>query len=170
MGAMASQITSLTTVYSTVYSGADQRKHQSSASLAFVRGIHRWPVNFPHKWPVTRTMLSFDDVILFDADQGPYVTSPSTNCTKFQIVKTSPWQMRLVRNCRQLRNYHWKDPISRKDYIKREIIHKDKINFILCRSIYKQITLAQAIRRQMKGNGYIQMRMKLMNGWKTLKQ
>ena len=44
MSAMESQITSLTVVYSTVYSGADQRKHQSSASLAFVRGIHRWPV------------------------------------------------------------------------------------------------------------------------------
>ena len=41
MTAMASQITSLTVVYSIVYSGADQRKHQSSASLAFVRGIHR---------------------------------------------------------------------------------------------------------------------------------
>ena len=38
MGAIASQITSLTIVYSTVYSGADQRKHQSSASLAFVNG------------------------------------------------------------------------------------------------------------------------------------
>ena len=53
MGAMASQNTSLTIVYSTVYSDADQRKHQSSASLAFLRGIHRWPVNSPHKWPVT---------------------------------------------------------------------------------------------------------------------
>ena len=42
MGAMASQITSLTIVYSTVYSGIDHREHQSSASLAFVRGIHRW--------------------------------------------------------------------------------------------------------------------------------
>ena len=44
--------------------GADQRKHQSSASLAFVRGIHRWPVNSPHKGPVTRKMFPFDDVIL----------------------------------------------------------------------------------------------------------
>ena len=44
MTAIASQITSLTIVYSSVYSGADQRKHQSSASLAFVRGLHRWPV------------------------------------------------------------------------------------------------------------------------------
>ena len=48
MGTMASQTTSLTIVYSTVYSGADQRKRQSSASLAFVRGIHRLPVNSPH--------------------------------------------------------------------------------------------------------------------------
>ena len=64
MGPMGSQITSLTIVYWTVYSGADQRKHQSSSSLAFVRGIHRWPVNFPHKWPVTRKMFPFDHVIM----------------------------------------------------------------------------------------------------------
>ena len=50
MGAMASQITSLKIVYQTVYSGTDQRKLQSSASLAFKRGIHRWPVNSLHKW------------------------------------------------------------------------------------------------------------------------
>ena len=65
MTTMASQITSLTIVYSIIYSCADQRKHQSSASLAFVRGIHRWPVNFPHKGPVTRKMFPFDDVIMF---------------------------------------------------------------------------------------------------------
>ena len=64
MSAMASQITSLTIVYSTVYSGADQRKHQSFASLAFVWGIHRSPVNSPHKGPVTRKMFLFDDVII----------------------------------------------------------------------------------------------------------
>ena len=64
MGAMASQITSLTIVYSTVYSGADQRKHQTPPSLAFVKGIHRRPVNSPHKWPVTRKRFSFDDVIM----------------------------------------------------------------------------------------------------------
>ena len=58
------QITSLTIVYSTAYSGADQRKHQSSASLAFVRVIHRSPVKSPHKWPVTRKMFPFDDVIM----------------------------------------------------------------------------------------------------------
>ena len=64
MGAIASQITSLTIVYSIVYSDADKRKHQSSASLAFVRGIHRRPVNSPHKWPVTRKVFPFDDVIM----------------------------------------------------------------------------------------------------------
>ena len=64
MGTIAPQITSLTIVYSTVYSGADQSKHQSSASLAFVCGIHRGPVNSPHKWPVTRKKLPFDDVIM----------------------------------------------------------------------------------------------------------
>ena len=64
MSAMASQITSLTIVYSTVYSGSDERKHQSSASLAFVRGIHRWPMNSPHKGPVTRKMFPFDDAIM----------------------------------------------------------------------------------------------------------
>ena len=64
MGAMAFQITSLTIVYSTIYSGTDQRKHQSSASLAFERGIHRCPVNSPHKGPVTRKMFPFNDVIM----------------------------------------------------------------------------------------------------------
>ena len=64
MSEIASQITSLTIVYSTVLSGADQSKHQSSASLAFVWEIHRWPVNFPHKWPVTRKIFPFDDVIM----------------------------------------------------------------------------------------------------------
>ena len=64
MSAMASQITSLTIVYSAVYSDAYQRKHQRTASLAFVQGIHRWPVNSPHKWPVTRKMFPFDDVIM----------------------------------------------------------------------------------------------------------
>ena len=66
MTRMASQITSLAIVYSTVYSGADQSKHQSSASLAFVWEIHRGPVNFSHKWPVTRKMFPFDDVIMND--------------------------------------------------------------------------------------------------------
>ena len=60
MGAVASQITFLTIVVSTIYSDADQRKHQSSASLAFAREIHRGPLNCPNKWPVMRKMFPFD--------------------------------------------------------------------------------------------------------------
>ena len=76
MGAMASQITSLFIVYSTVYSGSDQRKHQSSASLAIVRGIHRWPVNSPHKRPVTRKMFPFDDVIMMNVAVNMIISGP----------------------------------------------------------------------------------------------
>ena len=64
MSTIASLITSLTIVYSTLYSDADRRKHQSPASPAFMRGIHRWPVHSPHKRPVTRKMFPFDDVIM----------------------------------------------------------------------------------------------------------
>ena len=64
MSDMPSQIISLTTVYSTVYSRCRSKKHQSSASLAFVRGIHRWAANSPHKGPVTRKMFPSDDVIM----------------------------------------------------------------------------------------------------------
>ena len=78
MSAIASQITSLTIVYSTVYPGADQSKHQSSASLAFVWGIHRGPVNSPHKWPVTRKMFPFDDVIM--TPYGAASTLSSLKC------------------------------------------------------------------------------------------
>ena len=66
MTVMASQITSLTIVYSTLYSGADQRKHQSSLSLAFVSEIYQWPVNSPHKGPVMRKMFPFEEVIMID--------------------------------------------------------------------------------------------------------
>ena len=62
---MASQIIGVTIVYSTVCSGADQRKYQISASLAFVRGIHRRPVNSQHERPVAWKMFPFDDVIMY---------------------------------------------------------------------------------------------------------
>ena len=79
MSAMASQITSLTIVYSTVYSGADQRKYQSSASLAFVWGIHLWPVNSPRKRPVTQKMFQFDDVIMLKSITWMPGSKPSIN-------------------------------------------------------------------------------------------
>ena len=83
MGTISSQITSLTIVYSTVYSDVDQRKHQSSTSLAFVWGIHRPPVNSPHKWPVTRKMFPFDDVIMISIKMNacePSFMVPYKNC------------------------------------------------------------------------------------------
>ena len=71
MNTMASQITRPTIVYSTIYSGADQRKHQKSKSLSYARGIHRCqvncPVKSPHVGPVTRKISPFDDVIVWIA-------------------------------------------------------------------------------------------------------
>ena len=86
MGAITSQIISLTTAYSIAYSGADQRKHQGCASLAFVRGIHRWPVNSPHNGPVTRKMFTFDDVI---NDQ---------NMVFLSIEGNLPWLQQKIRH------------------------------------------------------------------------
>ena len=74
MGTIACQFTSVSIIYLTVSTGADQRKHQSSASLAIVRGIHRGPVNSLHKWPVTRKMFPFDDAIM-KFDNQIYVAS-----------------------------------------------------------------------------------------------
>ena len=82
MGAMASQITSLTIVYSTVYSGVGQRKHQSSASLAFVRGIH--------KWPITRKMFPFDDVIMISAGL-PLITDLTTSVETVFVPGSLEW-------------------------------------------------------------------------------
>ena len=88
MGAVASQITSLTIVYSTVYSDADQRKHQSSASLAFLQGIHRTPVNSPHKWLITRKMFPFDDVIMHQTHAAP-VTTPKVSHLPSRLMRPS---------------------------------------------------------------------------------
>ena len=88
MGTVASQITSLTIVYSTIYSGADQRNHQSFALLAYVWGIHRGPVNSPHNWPVTRKMFPFDDVIMtywFRIGYGYVVVLFNVGCMRLLI-------------------------------------------------------------------------------------
>ena len=70
MGAVLYQITSLAIVYSTVYSGTDKKTHQNSTSLAFVRGIQRWPIYSPPNWPVARKLFPFDDVIVFILNRG----------------------------------------------------------------------------------------------------
>ena len=74
---MASPITTI--VYSTVYWGADQRKCKSSASLALVRGIHRWPVNSPHQGPVTRKVFPFDDVTMDSKDSKDFIPASTLN-------------------------------------------------------------------------------------------
>ena len=65
MGAMASQ-TPVSQLFTQPFAQMKikENKHQSSASLAFVRGIHQWPLNSPHKGPVTWKLFAFDGVIM----------------------------------------------------------------------------------------------------------
>ena len=113
MCAIASQTTSPTIVYSTVYWSADQRQHQSSASLIFVRGIHRSPVIFPHKWPVTRKMFSFDDIIMWR------VSTLVTECSFLQLglfwCMFHDEAMRLVK----LLHSRWRNLAQRENTTKR---------------------------------------------------
>ena len=95
MSPTACQITSVNIVYSIVYSGTDQRKHQSPASLAFVRVIHRRPVNSPHKWPVTRKMFPFDDAIM--NRDNPSSIRRKLNCGKLLPVNSSFLNWRIIR-------------------------------------------------------------------------
>ena len=73
MNVIVPQITSVLIVNSTICSGADQRKHQSSVSLAFVRGIHWWPMNSPPQGTVMQKMFPFDDVIMCDWTINPII-------------------------------------------------------------------------------------------------
>ena len=84
---MVFQITGVSIVCSTVCSCADQRKHQHCASLAFVKGIHRrpmdrWPMDSPHKGPVTRKRFPFDDVVM--------VTIVCFYCQPHVYIQTPP--------------------------------------------------------------------------------
>ena len=88
MTAMASQITGVSSVCSTLGSAMDQRRHQSSASLAFVRGIHPWLVNFPHKRPVTRKMFPLDDI--FMPRLGRPVMWQVLSCASFVMRRYGP--------------------------------------------------------------------------------
>ena len=91
MSAMAFQVTSVSIVCSAVCSGIEQRKHQRSSSLAFVREIHRWPMDSPHKGPVTRKMLPFDDVIMVLPSQtgGLALHTPWPPCCS-QVTSLAP--------------------------------------------------------------------------------
>ena len=83
MIAMASLITAVSIVCSIVCSDADQRKHLSSEPLAFVRGLHRWPVDSPHKGPVAREMFPLDDVITSYPADNPADTVARYQCVFF---------------------------------------------------------------------------------------
>ena len=88
LGTVVSQITSISIVYSTICSGTDQRKHQSSASLAFVRRIHWWPLNSPHKGPVSWKMFPFDDIII-DLSHPKWWSFPSLlHCHWMMILRS----------------------------------------------------------------------------------
>ena len=105
MSALTTQITGVMMVCSTVCSGADQRKHRCSASPAFVRRIHRWPVNSPHKGSITQKMFPFGDVIMttnnYHPSQWPRLTrvnmllmqsgSYSSSSTSAIFIPNLPW-------------------------------------------------------------------------------
>ena len=106
MGTIASQITSFTIVYSTVYSDADQRKYQNSASLAFVWGIHRRPVSSPHKWPVTRKIFPFDDVIMDRHGGMPPLSSTQIFTQKTTQIWMKTW-LRDNTNIKKTKEICW---------------------------------------------------------------
>ena len=108
-------ITNLTIVHSIVYSGADKRKYQSSASLALVRGIHRWPVNSPHKGPVTVENISIwwryhgNLPLKFGADVNTFMENKRVLCSTLLIC--SLWYVQMIgyimacRSCSFVANY-----------------------------------------------------------------
>ena len=99
IGAMSSHITGLSIFCSTVCSGADRRKNQSSAPLAFERGIHRSPVDSPHKGPVTRKIFPFDDIIMYSRRPWHSVaTTKRVSVTHLTLkpeysgqIRSTPW-------------------------------------------------------------------------------
>ena len=95
MSAMESQITSLTIVHPTVYS---RRRSKNTSKLRVTGLCDWWPVNTPHKGPVTRKMFPFDDVIVrihkAVGNRATYtdsyfitVTSIKLNRLVFQVIR-----------------------------------------------------------------------------------
>ena len=111
MNAMVSQITGVSTACSADCSGADQRKRQSSASLAFVMGIHRWPVDSPHKRPVTRKLLPLDDAVhTTNHKQLKGIKSLLPTTARFNLTKIHyslmPLQQRQIHQTQPRRRWH----------------------------------------------------------------
>ena len=112
MSAMASQIAGVSIIYSTVCSGADQIKHQSFASLGFLRGIHRWLINSPHKGPATRKM--HDDVIMHlphpyinDGSQVVLVVAYSSHKIEINPSPLGQNRRHFADNPLQMHFHHW---------------------------------------------------------------
>ena len=101
---MTTMASPITVVYSIVYSDADQRKHQSSPSLTFVRGIHRWPVNSPHKWPVTRKKFPFDDVIMHFWSVMACLHGNGNSPLSGQIIRLKSKICRII-NCKDFKGH-----------------------------------------------------------------
>ena len=125
---MASQITGVSVIYSIIYSCADQRKHQSSVSLVFVRGVHRWPMNSPHKGPVTRKMFPSDDVIMTYGKEitgvtGRFLSQKSVSCYDVIITQYLPVANRTHSLAPQPRSkpHTWTSPKSWWNYQNRLI-------------------------------------------------
>ena len=97
------------------------KKYESSASLAFVWGIHRGPVNSPHKWLVTRKMSPFHDVIMFRSNHViwfvlPIVQTSFPQCAgsefiRFNIVNITVVDVRLA-PCVARTSWYWLCKIS----------------------------------------------------------
>ena len=128
ISAMASQTTGVSIVCFTVCSGANQRIHQSSASLAFVRGIHRWVVDPPHKGPVTRKRFPFDDVIIW--------TGMCYNPISIEAILCGCIRKGVRRRNRNLSRYLMK--INDKQYDKKHILTKNRDCFRLCLSYMRK--------------------------------
>ena len=132
MGAMASPIAGASFVYPTVCSGVNQRKPQSSVPLAVVMGIHRWPVNSPHKGPATPKMFLFDDVIMspsppHDGPRSPHyhLLSPLTSAP---VVGYRPTQA--------LNGSQYLDDVYYSRRLSSGQSHSDKFTFSRCGEFY----------------------------------
>ena len=130
MSAMASQITCVSIVCSTVCSGADQRKHQSTASLAFVSGIHRWPLDSHHKGPVTWKMFPFDDVITNpESYDSPYPHSVSNTKEEEQYGKGFLWHFLIMKIWGRIAKYWCRSASVNERRITNSTLHDDVIKW-----------------------------------------
>ena len=96
ISAMAFEIIGVSIVCSTVYLGEFQRKHHSSVSLAFVRVVHRWLVDSPHKGPIMRKIFPVDDVIMKEWIKNTWMNTSTTrliNIIHARVIEYFPFSI-----------------------------------------------------------------------------